>query len=66
VNENILDGLEVGSTGITKSALRPVGKASFGDKEYEVHTLGNYLDAGASVRIIQIIGMKIIVETFES
>lgn len=66
VNENILDGLEVGAIGITKSVLRPVGKASFNDHEYEVQTLGHYLDSGVSVRIIQIVQLKIIVEPFES
>lgn len=66
VNENILDGLEIGTVGVTKSVLRPVGKASFGDKEYEVQTLGNYLDAGVAIRIIQITQLKITVEPFES
>ena len=66
VNENILDELILGTTGITKSALRPVGKATFGDKEYEVQTHGHYVDAGVPVRIIQITQLKITVETFES
>ncbi len=66
VNENILDQLRVGDTGITKSVLRPVGKAVFADKEYEVQTLGHYLDTGIPVRIIQIAQLKIIVESFES
>jgi membrane-bound ClpP family serine protease len=66
VNENLLDRLSVGDVGLTKSVLRPVGKASFNDTEYEVQTLGHYADAGIPVRIIQITGLKIIVETFES
>ncbi|WP_018344604.1 NfeD family protein [Cytophaga aurantiaca] len=66
VNENLLNHLSVGDVGVTKSALRPVGKANFGDTEYEVQTLGHYADAGTSIRIIQISGLKIIVETFES
>jgi len=66
VNEHTLDDLSIGTTGITKSVLRPVGKATFGDKEYEVQTLGHYVDAGVAVRIIQIAQLKIIVETFES
>jgi len=66
VNENILDGLEVGTTGITKSVLRPVGKAHFGDTEYEVQTLGHYVDSGVAVRIIQIAQLKIIVEPIKS
>jgi len=66
VNENLLDHLSIGDIGIAKSALRPVGKASFNDTEYEVHTLGHYADAGTAVRIIQITGLKILVETFDS
>ena len=66
VNENLLNRLSIGDVGIAKSVLRPVGKASFDDTEYEVQTLGHYLDAGTSVCIIQIIGLKIIVETFKS
>lgn len=66
VNENLLDRLSVGDVGIAKSVLRPVGKGIFEDTEYEVQTLGHYVEAGAPVRIIQITGVKIIVETFES
>lgn len=66
VNENLVDHLSVGDVGITKSVLRPVGKGVFEDTEYEVQTLGHYVEAGASIRIIQITGLKIIVETFES
>lgn len=66
VNENLLDRLSVGDTGIAKSVLRPVGKGLFEDTEYEVQTLGHYVEAGTSIRIIQISGLKIIVETFES
>ncbi len=66
VNENSLDGLAVGDTGITKSVLRPVGKAVFNDAEYEVQTLGHYVDAGVSIKILSIAQLKITVETIES
>lgn len=66
VNENLLDRLSVGDTGIAKSALRPVGKGVFEDMEYEIQTLGHYVEAGTNIRIIQITGLKILVETFES
>ena len=66
VNENLLDRLSVGDIGVAKSALRPVGKGAFEDTEYEVQTLGHYVETGMPIRIIQITGMKIIVETFES
>ncbi len=55
--------LAVGQEGITLSALRPIGKAEFEDKEFEVKTLGNYLETGTPIKIIAIDKSKqIIVE----
>lgn len=62
VNEGDLDSLFVGTEGIAVSALRPVGKATLGEKMYEVKTLGEYLDSGSRVRVIKIIMNQIIVE----
>jgi membrane-bound ClpP family serine protease len=62
VNEGDLDSLIVGTEGIAVSALRPVGKATLGEKMYEVKTLGEYLDSGSRVRVIKIIMNQIIVE----
>lgn len=62
VNEGDLDSLTVGTEGITVSALRPVGKATLGEKMYEVKTLGEYLDSGSRVRVIKILMNQIIVE----
>lgn len=62
VNEGDLDSLAVGTEGIAVSALRPVGKATLGEKMYEVKTLGEYLDSGSRVRVIKIIMNQIIVE----
>ena len=66
VNEHNLDLLSLGETGVTKSALRPVGKALIQDKEYEVQTLGHYVAENTQIRIIQIKQSKIIVEPLES
>lgn len=65
-NDHLLDGLKVGDTGISKSALRPVGKALINDKEYEVQTLGGYLNEATAIRIIEIKQLKIFVEPLES
>lgn len=62
VNEAEKFGLQVGEEGIAISSMRPIGKAEFRDKVYEVSTLGNYLNSGTKVRIIQIQKNKIIVE----
>jgi membrane-bound ClpP family serine protease len=62
VNEGLTDTLQVGDTGIAMSTLRPFGKALFNQREYEVKTSGNYLEAGSEVKIIQISSNQIIVE----
>jgi membrane-bound ClpP family serine protease len=62
VNEGDLELLTVGTEGQTISALRPIGKASLGDKIFEVKTMGEYLDSGSKVRVIKIIMNQIIVE----
>lgn len=62
VNENMLESLSVGDEGTTRSALRPVGTAEFGDKNFEVRTTGSFLETGTRVRIVQIQSNQIIVE----
>jgi len=62
VNEGNLNSLVVGLEGKTTSSLRPVGKAQLGDKEYEVKTVGDYLDSGSAIRIVKINSNQIIVE----
>jgi membrane-bound ClpP family serine protease len=66
VNEGILNSLTVGLEGKTTSALRPIGKALLGEKEYEVRTAGDYLDSGSAVRIVRINSNQIIVEHINS
>jgi len=62
VNEGELDSLTLGTEGLAVSALRPIGKATLGDKMFEVKTLGEYLDSGSKVRVIKITTNQIIVE----
>jgi membrane-bound ClpP family serine protease len=62
VNEGITEGLEIGHKGKTVSTLRPIGKAQFNNREYEVKTSGTYLDHGIEIRIIQISSNQITVE----
>ncbi|HAA21008.1 MAG TPA: hypothetical protein DCR93_23665 [Cytophagales bacterium] len=51
-----------GDVGETTSALRPIGKAEFGNKLYEVRTLGNYVEARQKVKVTHIDHTKIFVE----
>lgn len=60
VNENMLKTLNIGDIGTTRSALRPMGTAEFGNKNYEVRTSGSFLDSGTPVKIVQIQSNQII------
>ena len=62
VNEGLTGHLKEGDEGVTMSTLRPVGKAEFGGKTFEVKTLGSYLEEGRKVRIRNIQSNQIIVE----
>lgn len=54
VNEDVETNLFEGDTGTTVSALRPFGKAEFGDRMYEVRTIGNYVPSGTEVKVTKI------------
>lgn len=62
VNEGLVRELTVGDEGKALSTLRPVGKAKFKNHEYEVKTLGDYVDNGTPIRIKLILSNQIIVE----
>ncbi len=62
VNEGMLATISVGDEGITLSNLRPVGKAEFNQKAYEVKTTGSYIESGGKVKITQIELHQIVVE----
>ncbi len=58
--------IEVGAQGITASALRPSGKAIFGDKYLDVVSDGAYIDHGMPVEVIRLAGNRIIVRACEA
>lgn len=62
VNEGITEGLIVGTTGRTVSTLRPIGKAMFSDRTFEVRSQGQYIENGTLIRIVGISLNDIIVE----
>lgn len=53
--------VEVGDQGIAHSPLRPAGVACFGDHFIDVVTEGGYVDAGRTVRVIEISGNRVVV-----
>jgi membrane-bound ClpP family serine protease len=62
VNEGSTSLLQVGDEGITLSALRPMGKAEFNEKIFEVSSQGNFIEPKQKIKIIQISSQQIIVE----
>ncbi len=54
--------LSVGDTGTARTILRPSGKADFGDALVDVMTQGQFIEAGAPVRILSISGDAVVVE----
>lgn len=61
-NEEYKHNLWVGDIGIAISTLKPMGKAEFDNKMYEVRTKGNYVDSDTKIKIIKIQENIIIVE----
>lgn len=62
VNKNMTSLLEIGKEGISISSLKPIGKAAFDSKEYEVTSLGNFIEENTPIKIIKVERNKIIVE----
>ena len=54
--------LHPGDTGIAATTLRPSGKATFRDEQYDVVTGGDFIAAGTGVRVMSVDGMRVIVE----
>lgn len=62
VNKDLTVGLDVGHEGVTVSSLKPIGKAEFDNQEFEVTSLGNFVEENQSIKIIKLERNKIFVE----
>lgn len=62
VNEGLTSSLTLGDEGVAVSTLKPMGKVRFHRGEYEVKSLGDYVDVGTRVRIVHIQENQIIVK----
>ena len=58
--------VQAGDLGIAHSALRPGGKARFGDRYVDVMTQGDFLPRGSRIRIVRVIGNQVVVEPSEA
>ncbi len=52
----------VGATALVESDLRPTGKIRVGDEVFEAQTPGEWVERGASVRIVSVAGSRFQVE----
>jgi len=59
-------GLQIADTGEIVSALRPAGKARFGEAIVDVIAEAEFLDKGTPVEIIEIHGNRVVVRAVES
>ncbi|SMP65345.1 NfeD-like C-terminal, partner-binding [Neorhodopirellula lusitana] len=55
----------LGQTGVAATRLRPSGKARFGDTLVSVISDGSAVEPGQPVRVLQVLGNRIVVETVE-
>lgn len=56
----------VGRTGRAVTALRPGGAAMFGDARHDVISRGEFIAAGAEVKVVEVHGNRIVVEPAET
>ncbi|MCE5293251.1 MAG: hypothetical protein LLF94_01385 [Chlamydiales bacterium] len=52
----------LGSEAKVSAALRPAGKVTVGDTEFDAVSTGSFLDEGTNVRVVRIEGAKVVVE----
>jgi membrane-bound ClpP family serine protease len=62
VNEGLMNSLQVGDEGKAVSSLKPMGKVQFSSGQFEVKTLGDYVDVGTKVKIVHVEPSQIIVK----
>ena len=54
--------VHTGMTGIAKTMLRPSGKADFDGHLFDVVSEGDFIEAGTTVRVVLIEGVRVVVE----
>ena len=55
-----------GSKGTSRTALRPTGKAQFGDRTLEVSSRGEFIEAGRPLEVVRVEGNRVVVRESES
>ncbi len=62
VNTNIKDLLKIGDKGVAISRIAPMGKAKINNEYFEVSSLGEFIDNGNNIEVINIENNKIFVK----
>ncbi|WP_323757697.1 NfeD family protein [Roseivirga sp.] len=62
VNDGYSEGLVLEMTGVAISDLKPIGKAEFGEKTYEVTSPGFHIESGSKIKITHLVGNRITVD----
>ena len=63
-DETRLEGL-IGKIGVTQTTLRPFGVAEIDETNYDVCSLGDFIDKGKRVKVVQISGKTVTVKEWE-
>lgn len=63
--KNELESL-LGAIGQALTDLRPAGTAQFGDRRVDVVTMGEFIERGETVRVIQVEGPRVVVRKVEA
>lgn len=61
-----VEEVPIGMEGVAVSVLRPIGKAEFRNKTYEVKSTGGMIEAGEKVRVIRNTNRILVVEVISS
>ena len=62
VNEDSPVTIEIGQEGISISSIKPIGKGEFDKREYEIRSMGNYIEENKPIKVIKIDNNRIFVE----
>lgn len=55
-------GILVSQVGVATTPLRPTGRAQFGDDIFDVVTEGDFVDSGAQVEVLAVVGTRVVVQ----
>ncbi len=61
VSYSVVDSIQVGAVGVAQTTLRPAGKALFDGTLVDVVTLGEFVEKGARIEVVERHGIRVVV-----